>query len=447
MENKDQGIFRTFTFRGFSPTTPADSQFFNPIPSQNRFRQNVPSLSLSSESSEVSFQRSNEFPIKSYKNSQNPDHILDSMIKAVKKHKTIPETLIASLTIDTCKEIVEKLIREKNFLQEELSIKDIPASSDKQESLPSRQKSPPIVKMQAFRALENVSPIEIEDSDGHTNYKIVSLAISPKEEVSPDYAADKVKAFEDYKKEVIKLTNELKELVAYNKILLMIIPLEKDYETEQINQQIKEKIEMYTKLSSEITEELKTIKKTIEPNVGFVENLPLQRTELKVLTKIIGYEKKCDLKPSEMQTVDRLLDLYVENPCKKFEEYVDELLAGHDIAEMANIIVKYIKFLEEEAVVDLHSEALNCFITEHQNEAGIEEIIDENVALSKEFNVLEAETARISYAKGRIEKSKQLKIRQKPKEAEKPKWTLPSSLSSLTGANLYAKALQSLKKK
>ena len=451
MEIKDQGIFRTFTFRKFSPTAPSSDHpfFLLPTPSEAKGIKITPTLSLSSDSSEISLQKDNEFPLKSRKTPQNSDMLLENMIKAYKTHKSLPQSHISNLSLENCKLIVEKLLKEKLSLQEDLAIKENPreTEAERPDSVAAQQINAPVAKNQAFRALENVSPIERDDSDGHTNYKIVSLAMTPKEEVSPDFALDKLKKFENYKKVVTKLTAELRELTSYNNILGVILALEKDSESTQFNMQIKDKIDMYTSLSAEITEELKNLKKTIEPNIGFLEHMPLQRSELKILSKMIGYDRKSEIKPSEMQTLDRLLELYLETPSKKFEGFVDELLRGHDIAEIATIIVKYIKFLEEEAAVDLHSEALNCFITEYQNEVVLEDIIDQRLILMRQQNCLTSDIAKNAFEKSKAMRVQQIKIRGKPPAQEKHKWKLPVFLESLSGPDLYSKTLASFKKK
>ena len=448
MEPKDQQIFRTFTFRKFSPTGSPNENFIIPalpIFNQPKLSNKNSNYTLSSDSSEKSEIRDNEFPVNAYKNYQNLDKVLENMIKSFKTTKSIPESSVANLPIESFKIIVEKLLKEKLSLQEELSLKDNFPDSDS-ESINSQPISPS-TKIQAFRALENVSPIEWDDSNGHTNYKIISLALTPKEEINPDHALIKLNKFENYKKEIIKLTNELKELTSYNKILLMIISLDKDNESLQINQYIKNKVEKYTELSATVTEEIKSLKKDIEPKEGFLENVPLQRKEIKILSKMIGFEKKCDIKPSEMDTLNRLLDLYMDNSVKTFQEYVDELLAGHDIAEMAFILIKYIKFLEEEAIIDLNNEALNCFIAEYKNEVKLEDIVDEGLLLDKEQRRLNVEIARINYKKSKNTKLEQIKIREKTQVKEKKKWKLPDSLESLSGPSLYSKTLASLNKK
>ena len=337
------------------------------------------------------------------------------MIKEYQIHKSIPKPLISSLSLDSCKQIVESLLKEKLSYQEDLSPKEINSDkeSDKESenvSIPSRQISPPLIKMQAFRAFENVSPIEKDDSDGHTNYKIVSLALTPKEELSPDIVQNNLLKYENYKKEVVKLTAELKEISSCNQILQLIVSLGKDNEISELNKKIKEKIQIYTTLAENMTEELLALKKLIEPNEGFLENTPLQRNELKILVKLVGYEKKCDLKPSELETINKLIDLKLEGS-KKFEDFIDELLAGHDIAEMAFILVKYINFLVEEASVDLKTETLNCLITEFRNEIMLEGVIDENLLLSNEWNLLKSEFDRNEYEKTMKIKKSQVSIR------------------------------------
>ena len=383
MENREQGIFRTFTFRNISPgaSSTENLQFF-PAEKPQRLPKKLQNSSIISESSAKS-----EYP-KPAQKILTPDEILEKMIKEYQIHKSIPKPLISSLSLDSCKQIVESLLKEKLSYQEDLSPKEINSDkeSDKESenvSIPSRQISPPLIKMQAFRAFENVSPIEKDDSDGHTNYKIVSLALTPKEELSPDIVQNNLLKYENYKKEVVKLTAELKEISSCNQILQLIVSLGKDNEISELNKKIKEKIQIYTTLAENMTEELLALKKLIEPNEGFLENTPLQRNELKILAKLVGYEKKCDLKPSELETINKLIDLKLEGS-KKFEDFIDELLAGHDIAEMAFILVKYINFLEEEASVDLKTETLNCLITEFRNEIMLEGVIDENLLLSNE---------------------------------------------------------------
>jgi hypothetical protein len=451
MESRNQGIIRTFTFRNFSPAASETKKLkIEIIPNRQQLKISSGNInySQSSESLELST-NDKKFPIK---RAQNLDELLDKMIKEYKVHKSIPESFVSNLPLENYKIIVEKLIKEKLSLQEDLNVKENEAEFEKdsikiEKEMSSSVYNPfsPNLKMQAFRALENVSPIEEDDSNGHTNYKIISLPLTPKEDFNPDSPIAKSRKYESYKKEAIKLTTELKDLSSYNKILKIIISLDKNKESFQFNQQIREKINTYTRLSTNIAEELKTLKNIIQPNEGFLENIPLHRKELKILSKMVGYNKKCDMKPSEMETINKLLDLKLESTDKIFEEYVDELLAGHDIAEIASIFVKYIKFLEEEASIDLKTETLNCLITEFLNEAALEDAIDQNLVLSKEKVVLENEINRISYEKNKNFKLEQVKIRTQSITEPKNKWKLPLNLQNLSGPELYSKTLARLK--
>jgi FtsZ-binding cell division protein ZapB len=385
-------------------------------------------------------------PIRSFpKSPKNPEKTLEIMIKHFKIHKSIPNYLISELPLDSCLLMVESLIREKIMLQDELSMK-IEESVSENEILAIRAKNnaSPLLKIQEFRALENVSPIEKDDSDGHTNYNIVSLPLTPRDEIVTNQLTTKSNTFEDYKREVLKLSSELKEVFSYNQLLQYILSLSKNNESIQLNEIVKKKISAYNLISNTVSEELKRVKKALEPNEGFVENMNLLRPEIKILSEMIEFDKKCDLKPSEMQTVNQLIDLNIEDP-KRLEKRIDELLAGHDIAEISFMLVKYIKFLEEQTTVNLKAEALNCLLTELRNELSIEEAVSEGLRLDMEIEELKRNAERVKFERSKVERAQQVKIRTKKAKEEKKKWTLPEEMTGLSGVEIYSETLKKLK--
>lgn len=445
--NASSGPVRTFTF--MSPAGHDRNPNLNVFPVKSR-----KFSSGTSESSEISYNLEPELQKSFPKPSPSADKILENMIKHFKIHKSVSLAQVSDLPIDTCKQIVEKLISEKLSLSDELSVKneEIPENPENQDKsldlgIPSAQVSPPPMKMQAFRALENVSPIEKDDSVGHTNYKIISLALTPHEDLNPNPIAIKSSKYEDYKREVLKLANELRELTAYNQLLSLILSLEKDNESIQLANQVKEKVDIYIGLIENITEMMKKLRKNIEPSEGFWESVPLYRQEVKILAKMVGFEALCDFKPSEMQTVNDLLDISLEDDPKKLEIYIDEVLAGHDIAEISYMLVKYIKYLEEQAALPLKSEALNCLITEVRNEFALEECVNEKLIFASELAMLENEINRLKYEQSRALKIEQVRIREKNPSIEKRKWKLPENMEKLSGPELYSKALARCKKK
>jgi hypothetical protein len=407
-------------------------------------------ISESSDSSDLSYQFKAD-QIKFFPTSpRNPDKILESMIKHFRIHKTIPASFLTDLPLETCKIIVEKLLQERQAYQEENFLKHEESADEEKEyerpSLARQGSSGQLKKLQAFRAIENVSPIEKDDSERYTNYNINSLALTPHEETVVNLISVKVKKYEDYKREILKLANELKELTSYNQALSLIISLDKENELDQLKQQVSEKINLLDKFSAKVSENLRNLKKTIEPNEGFLEHLPMHRQELKILTEMIGFDRKLTCKPSEMQIINKVMDCCIEDP-DNLEKFIDNLLAGHDVAEISLMLVKYIKYLEDQSSVALKSEALNCLITEIRNDLALEENLNQSLALFKDIQTLKAQKNRLEYEQKKRNRKEQVRIRESPQRTEKNKWKLPQSMENLTGAELYSKALAVIKKK
>lgn len=379
-----------------------------------------------------------------------PEKILESMIKHFKIHKSLPASMVSDLPLDTYKLIVEKLLSEKAFQQDDPNSKHEESADEVKEyenPTVAKQKSiNSLKKFQAFRALENVSPIEQDDSERYTNYNIHSLALSPHEETLVNPITVKSKKYEDYKREIFKLAHDLKELTSYNQILSLIISLDKNNENEELRQQLAEKISLLECLSSDLSEDLKALKKTLEPNEGFLENIPLHRQELKILSEMIGFDRKSMCKPSEMQIINRVLDCCTEDH-GNLDKFIDNLLASHDVAEISLVLVKYIKYLEEQTAVALKSEALNCLITDIRNDFALEGALNESLVLFKEIQMLSVQKSRIEYEKKIKEKKDQVKIRNSPQQTQKIKWKLPAAFQNLTGTELYSRALAAIKKK
>lgn len=407
-------------------------------------------VSDSSDSSDFSYQLKPE-QMKFFPTSpRNPEKILESMIKHYKIHKALPASMVSDLPLDTYKLIVEKLLSEKAFQQDCPHSKYEESADEEKEyehAVATKQKSTSsLKKLQAFRALENVSPIEQDDSERYTNYNIHSLALSPHEETVLSPITVKSKKYEDYKREILKLAHELKELTSYNQALSLIISLDKNNENEELKQQLAEKISLLENLSSELGEDLKTLKKTLQPNEGFLENIPLHRQELKILSEMIGFDKKSMCKPSEMQIVNKVMDCCTDDP-GNLDKFIDSLLASHDVAEISLVLVKYIKFLEEQTAVTLKSEALNCIITDIRNDFALEEALNESLALFKEIQLLYIQKNRIEYEKKIKLRKEQVKIRDSPQSVKKAKWKLPAELENLSGTELYSRTLAAIKKK
>ena len=406
-------------------------------------------ISESSDSSEQSYQFKSD-QIKFFPTSpRNPDKILESMIKHYRIHKSLPINLITDLPLETCKIIVEKLLQEKLSLNEENNIIHEESADEEKEyerqSIGRSANPSQLKKFQAFRAMENVSPIERDDSERYTNYNINSLALTPHEDTVVNPISVKISKYEDYRREILKLASELKDLTTYNQALSLIISLDKDSEQDQLKQQISEKLTLLDSLSEKLSEILKSLKKTIQPNEGFLENLPLHRQELKILSEMIEFDKKSTCKPSEMQIINTVLDCSVDDPAN-LDKFIDNLLAGHDVAEISLVLVKYIKFLEEQSLITLKSQALNCIITEIRNDFEIEENLHESLALYKEIKRLNQEKTRIEIDEQKKFRKGQVRIRT-AKKTEKERWKLPKSMENLTGAELYSKAIAAKKSK
>lgn len=122
-----------------------------------------------------------------------------------------------------------------------------------------------------------------------------------------------------------------------------------------------------------------------------------------------------------MDIINRLIDLNALAPQIRFEEYINDLLAGHDIAEMASMLVRYIKSVEEDICISLRKQILDLRITNLNEDIKIEQILDGKSSLEQEYNELKSKIDKISYKRSRVNKKKQLEIRESDGKDKKSK--------------------------
>eukprot|EP00359_Climacostomum_virens_P009163 CAMPEP_0204916912 /NCGR_PEP_ID=MMETSP1397-20131031/14620_1 /ASSEMBLY_ACC=CAM_ASM_000891 /TAXON_ID=49980 /ORGANISM="Climacostomum Climacostomum virens, Strain Stock W-24" /LENGTH=553 /DNA_ID=CAMNT_0052089593 /DNA_START=61 /DNA_END=1725 /DNA_ORIENTATION=+ len=296
-----------------------------------------------------------------------PEEILDSWSKSFKQAKAVPEALVAELPASQLKSVVELLLTEKQKLQDQLNEdkKSESYSSLLEEnqgqtySLATIQSSSAVYRLPVFpqrqttrddlrqrrrdnlstyhkesvlRGIENVSPIEREES---SYLKMPSNLYIPKEE--DDFRLMKPLAVIDsYEQHVLQLNQEITELKTKNAMLKQLLRLSPHATKTQVIDSLSEKLMHKDRLIDRVLEENSRLKSQMAQYSERSEwHLP-EETEA------------CCLKETERQVLAALL-----GNAKRLDEIVYGLLAQNDIVDLCTVLIKYARHLEEDVIIKL----------------------------------------------------------------------------------------------
>lgn len=295
-----------------------------------------------------------------------PEEILDSWSKTFKQAKGVPEASVAELTPSHLKSVVELLLTEKQRLQDQLEDKKSESYSMNLEedrghtySLATIQSSSAVYRLPVFpqrqttrddlrqrrtanlstyhkesvlRGIENVSPIEREES---SYLKMPSNLYIPKEE--DDFRLMKPLAVIDsYEQHVLALNQEITELKTKNTMIMQLLRLSPHASKVQVIDSLSEKLMHKDRIIDRLLEENSRLKSHMAQYSERSEwHLP-EETEA------------CCLKETERQVLTAILA-----NTKRLDEVLCGLLAQNDIVDLCAVLVKYIRHLEEDVVIKL----------------------------------------------------------------------------------------------
>lgn len=224
-------------------------------------------------------------------NLKSPDVYLSNLIRTFKHQKSIPQSMIENLTIEGRRVIVEKLISEKLSMQEQLFSQDerrrgFSITSQIEDEFKGAIRSQPArhtnFKMYALRKINNVSPIEKNESVFDLNSKIAS-PLTPKDEINSKNVEAQLKECSQFEAELVKCNHELQGLNSHNNLLEKILAYtNKDCDFRPITAVIKNKANDYQGLIKALIDEKTSLKNKLKVGEAGIENIN-RRSELKAL--------------------------------------------------------------------------------------------------------------------------------------------------------------------
>ncbi|CAG9317697.1 unnamed protein product [Blepharisma stoltei] len=383
-------------------------------------------------------------------NLKSPDVYLTNLIRTFKHQKSIPSSMIENLTLEGRRIIVEKLISEKLSMQEQLMGQErrrfsIVSQIDEEfrgalSRQPARPANPSMLKLYALRGISNVSPIEKDESEIDINSKIAS-PLTPKDEINSKKVEIQLKEFTQLETELVRLSQELQELKSHNNLLQNILSYTKENDFKAISEIIKNKVSSYEQMIKNLNEERIMLKTKLRIGDRSFAQLD-KREELNALWDIVGVDKDCGLKPSEIDTINKLIELSASGPMGKFDDYVNDLLSGHDIAEMASLLVRYIKCLEEDVCIGLRKQLLDLRLTNLSHDLKVEQAFDEKGTFEQQFQLIKEKMDSINYRHSRVNKEKQIQLREQDSKLKRSKWIIPDKWAGLSPTELYSKSIK-----
>ena len=348
---------------------------------------------------------------------QPGEPIVNHLQRTYKASHKVPKELLEGQTVDGLRQIIEILISDKLNLLEQVggsepqAEKKTPNSSISEEDLrPSNPnysftttQSNSIMKQRMFpvRGLGNQEELMMRRKNNQSTYQrpperesipteIDEVSLT---EVEPKPLAKTMKAFDGYEVELVRLTTEVEDLKAKNELLSQVLRLAPDKrKVAELTNQMQARLKQQTAVIQNLMDENAALKARIQM-VGVTERLSsctpsraaspagsafqggsqlfttyemdaqssLRRVSpkpLATLKELVTDEENTNLKPEEKQVLQTLIELHSNGEKKQFVEYADALLAKHDSAEIISVMVRHIRYLEEDVFYSLRKQVL-----------------------------------------------------------------------------------------